>query len=269
MMWLSLGSRIAICVALAGVSASTVPEVAASTSDAVFDDFDGAAGASPDNRYWNFDVGHWGLNQQVQTYTNTAENVRLDGAGNLVIEALRSPSGHTSARLVTRGKVEMTYGVMSARIKLPSGEGISPAFWLLGSDIDAVGWPECGEVDIIETPDNPMEFHTTVHGPWIRQPPGKGDNYRVSISGAIADLSADFRTFWVSRAPNLIVVGVDDITLGVFTPDSIGSNGRWVFDRPMYAILNIAVGDAAAGAPSSATPDVSTMLVDWFRWVPA
>jgi beta-glucanase (GH16 family) len=244
------------------------PPAVAESPAAVFDDFNGPSGVAPDPGVWGYDLGPWP--DQLQTYTDSSRNVRLDGAGNLVIEARMGQDGViTSGRLVTRGKLDMMYGTLSARVRTPSGQGISPAFWLVGSDIDAVGWPASGEIDIVEMPNTGTYSYTTIHGPWVGAPPAGRPDYKVWTEGATDDLSASFHTFWISRSPYTIVIGVDDRTLATFTPASLKPDQKWVFDRPMYAILNVAVGDSWAGPPDESTTWPATMLVDWMRWLPA
>lgn len=253
-------------VVTAAILLPTAPAMAAAT---VFDDFNGPEGAPPDSRYWDYDGGAWYFNGQLQRETNSPDNIRLNGQGQLVIQALNTPTGITSGRLVTRGKVSMLYGTMKARIKMPSGQGISPAFWLLGTDIDSVGWPSCGEIDLLEMPNTGTHFYSTLIGPWVERPAGAEPGYSVRADGPIADLSADFHNYWIVRSPNKVVIGIDEVAVGTFTPQSLTSNQQWVFDHPMYALLNIAVGDAWAGPPDATTQWPATMLVDWFRWDPA
>lgn len=139
----------------------------AATSGAVFDDFLGPAGSKPNAQIWDYDLGGggWG-NNELQVYTDSADNVRLDGQGNLLIQARRTGTGYTSARLVTRGKANIQYGTMMARIKFPAGQGLLPAFWMLGSDITSVGWPKSGEIDLMELPNVGTTYNTALHGPW-------------------------------------------------------------------------------------------------------
>ena len=118
------------------------------TSAGTFDDFAGPAGSPPNPDIWDYDPGN--PNPGNQTYTSSTDNARLDGEGHLLIQAVKSGNSYTSGRLVTRGKVDMLYGRVSARIKMPSGQGVWPAFWMLGSDYANVGWPECGEIDLME-----------------------------------------------------------------------------------------------------------------------
>ncbi|NNE10145.1 MAG: glycoside hydrolase family 16 protein, partial [Gemmatimonadetes bacterium] len=133
------------------------------------DEFEGPAGQSPDPEKWNFDIGTgWG-NNQLEYDTDSPDNVSLDGEGNLAIVAREEEflgSQYTSGRITTKGLFEKTRGRFEARIKLPVGQGIWPAFWLLGSNIDTVGWPECGEIDIMEyLGHEPRKVHGSIHGP--------------------------------------------------------------------------------------------------------
>ncbi|WNG89876.1 glycoside hydrolase family 16 protein [Mycobacterium sp. ITM-2016-00317] len=227
------------------------------------DDFDGPAGARPAPQ-WRFQTGAggWG-NNEMQTYTDRPENVSLDGAGHLAISARGvSLDGITSARITTQGSVEFTTGRAEARIKLPAGAGLHPAFWLLGSDIDRVGWPAAGEIDVIETLNHAAEFHTGVHLPRTGSPRGE----QISASGPVPfPLADEFRTYWVERSPGRIVTGVDDITLFSVTPSDLDEGSRWVFDAPFFLLLNVAVGGDWPGPPDESTPNPSTMLVDWVR----
>jgi beta-glucanase (GH16 family) len=234
---------------------------------AVFDDFVGPAGSPPNPGLWGYDVGSgWGKGE-LQTYTNSTNNVYLDGQGHLVIAAQKSGDSYTSGRLVTRGRLAMTYGTMSASIKLPAGQGIWPAFWMLGTNIDTVGWPECGEIDLIETfQSDPTQYHITLHGPSAEAP---ADGYQVQFSGAITDLSQGFHTYWVTREPGRITAGIDSATLATFTPASMPPGGEWVFDnQPMYGLLDVAVGGGMPGLPDASTPFPAAMLVAGFRYTP-
>src|SRR5438552_14367198 len=131
------------------------------------DEFAGPANEPPDRAKWTYDLGAtgWG-NAELENYTNSTNNAALDGEGHLVIQAIAANGGYTSARLKTEGIAAFTYGRIEARIKLPFGQGIWPAFWMLGSDIGTVGWPRCGEIDIMENiGKEPAMVHGTVHGP--------------------------------------------------------------------------------------------------------
>jgi beta-glucanase (GH16 family) len=235
--------------------------------EAVFDDFDGPAGSPPNPALWGYDLGKGlGNINELENYTNSSENVRLDGQGHLVIQAHKSSAGYTSGRVVTRGKLNMLYGTLTARIKFPVGQGIWPAFWLVGADEGTVGWPRSGEIDLMELVNEGTTYNVTLHGP-------QGDSDYLDgagfgTSGHIADLSTDFHDYWMHWLPDSITIGVDDATLGAFTPRSLPDGAQWVFDHPMYALLNVAVGGDWPGLPTDATPFPATMLVDWFRYTP-
>ena len=133
------------------------------------DEFNGAAGSSPNPANWSYDVGTgqngWG-NQELQSYTNSPSNIAMDGKGNLVITAIRTGNLFTSARIKTQGLFAQKYGRFEARIKTPYGPGVWPAFWMMGENINQVGWPECGEIDILELRgQQPNTIIGTLHGP--------------------------------------------------------------------------------------------------------
>jgi beta-glucanase (GH16 family) len=229
------------------------------------ENFDGPAGAPPNPRWFDFEVGGggWG-NDEQQIYTRDPDNVRLDGTGNLIIEARRGRDRFTSARLITKKNLDMKSGLLEARIKFPAGQGIHSAFWLLGSNIKSMGYPGCGEIDVIEVVNKGGIYHNAIHGPvdedWNIQ-------WQQSNEGnAASDLSAEFHTFQVRREPGQITVGIDGYPVGVYQKSTIPPEGRWVFDEPMYAILNVAVGGAWPGAVEPSTTFPATMLVDSIRY---
>ena len=239
-------------------SASAAPVA----SGPVFDDFIGPAGAPPDPAYWTADVGssaeHGWERGSLQDYTDSPENIRLDGYGNLVIEARKSGSGYTSGRLVTRDRVAFPLGTISARMKLPAGQGIWPAFWMLGSNIDTVGWPGCGEIDIMELINTGTTYNVALHGP----------GSEIEKKGPIADLAADFHNYWMTRRHDSVTIGVDDATLATFTPESLPDGAPWVFKDPMFVLLNVAVGGNWPGPPDESTHFPAQMIVDWFSFQP-
>jgi beta-glucanase (GH16 family) len=250
---------------LSGVSVDSSGQIRlTATSGPVFDDFLGPDGSAPNSQFWTVDpasTAGW-ANGEVGTYTHSPDNIRLDGKGDLVIQARTTPTGYTTARVNTLGKVDMLYGSVAARMKLPVGYAIWPAFWLLGSNYPAVGWPQCGELDIAEMVSDDTNFHTTLHGP--------PNDFAIPAwpSSPIA-VSQDFHTYWANRQLNYIQVGIDDMALATYTPASLPEGAQWVFNAPMYAILNVAVGsNFAPGPPNATTPLPATMLVDWFRYTP-
>lgn len=226
------------------------------------DDFLGPAGAPPNPAYWTADVGssaeHGWERGSLQDYTDSPDNIRLDGYGNLVITARKSAEGYTSGRLVTRGKMLFPFGTVAARMKLPAGQGIWPAFWMLGANIDSVGWPECGEIDIIELINTGKTYNVALHAP----------NADIEQKGEIADLSVDFHDYWMTRRENSVTIGVDGTTLATFTPDSLPQESRWVFDKLMFVVLNVAVGGDWPGPPDQSTRFPAEMVVDWFSFEP-
>lgn len=226
------------------------------------EDFNGSAGSLPNPEHWAIDTGpsavHGWERGSLQTYTDSPENIQLDGRGNLVITARKGADGFTSGRAVTRGKLEFGFGTISARIKFPTGQGIWPAFWMLGSNIDEVGWPECGEIDIMELINQADRYHVAVHAPG-------GD---AEAKGPIVDLSREFHEYWVTRTESSIAIGVDGDVLKVFTPADLPPDSPWVFRDPMFVLLNVAVGGTWPGPPDESTVFPAAMIIDWLRFVP-
>ena len=238
------------------------------------DEFDGPAGASFDRSRWTADVGGMGFgNQEREYYTTRPENVALDGAGHLVFTAVaEAPSSgfqcwygqcqYTSARLKTTGLFAQTYGRFEARIRIPRGQGIWPAFWMLGANVDQVGWPRSGEIDIMENiGKEPSTVHGTLHGPGYSGSEGISGT-DVLGSAAYAD---DFHVFTVSWQATEIRWYVDGRLYHRVGPQTLPSGGQWVFDHPFFLLLNLAVGGAWPGDPTSATTFPQTMVVDYVR----
>ncbi|MDH4034397.1 MAG: glycoside hydrolase family 16 protein, partial [candidate division Zixibacteria bacterium] len=228
------------------------------------DEFGGTAGESPDAGNWGYDIGtDWG-NAQLEYDTDRPSNVSLDGNGNLAIIAREESymgRQYTSARIVTRGLYEPTYGRVEARINLPTGQGIWPAFWMLGSDFTTVGWPQCGEIDIMEYLGHQTNtVYGTIHGPGAYGGGGVGTSYVLEDG----QFDTDFHVFAVEWEEDVIRWYVDDVNYYTVTPDSLGGN-EWVFDHPFYIILNVAVGGNWPGPPDGSTVFPQTMLVDYVR----
>ncbi|KTR04220.1 glycoside hydrolase family 16 protein [Curtobacterium luteum] len=228
------------------------------------DEFDGAAGSAPNPSIWRYDLGAggWG-NGELETYTDSRRNSQLDGTGNLVITARREADGtYTSARLKSEGTYTAQYGRVEARIRIPRGQGIWPAFWMLGADIGQVGWPACGEIDVMENVGyEPTLVHGTVHGPGYSGANGISSTYRNPSGAAFAD---DFHVFGVDWRPDSITWTVDGTAYRTVTRADVGSN-PWVFDGPFFVILNVAVGGGWPGSPDATTRFPQQMLVDWVR----
>ncbi|HVK77322.1 MAG TPA: glycoside hydrolase family 16 protein [Kofleriaceae bacterium] len=208
------------------------------------DEFDGPANTAPDRGKWKYDLGGhgWG-NQQLEFDTDQLANAHLDGDGKLVITALKQSyngNAYTSARLRTEGLLDQRYGRFEARIKLPTGAGIWPAFWLLGSRFAQVSWPECGELDIMELRGSePDVVHGSAHGPGYSGGNPKTDRFELA-TGTFAD---DYHLFSVEWSPGEVHWFVDDHHYHAIRAIDMPAGQRWVFDDgPMFVILNVAVG---------------------------
>jgi len=235
------------------------------------DEFDGPNGSSPDASKWAFDIGGggWG-NNELQTYTSRTENARIED-GRLAIRALKEtytgpdnvPRDYTSARLKTQGLHQWTYGKVEARMKLPYGQGLWPAFWMLGADITQVDWPNCGEIDIMENIGRePAIVHGTLHGPGYSGANGISSAYTLAGGARFAD---DFHIFAVEWERNVIRFYVDANLYATRTPSDLPAGADWVFDKPFFIILNVAVGGNWPGAPDSTSVFPQTLLVDYVR----
>lgn len=230
------------------------------------DEFEGATGSPPDPLKWRFDVGtDWG-NAQLEYDTARPENVSQDGIGRLAITARQESylgRAYTSARINTRGLFSQRYGRFEARIRLPIGQGIWPAFWLLGADIDQVGWPACGEIDIMEyRGQQPTVVHGSLHGPGYSGGNAITRLYRLPDGENFVE---GFHVFAVEWDPSRIAFSVDGTTYQVVTANDVLAQGRWVFDHPFFLVLNVAVGGSFVGPPDETTPLPQSMLVDYVR----
>ncbi|HZI40289.1 MAG TPA: glycoside hydrolase family 16 protein [Gemmatimonadaceae bacterium] len=273
--------RVLFALVVAGCASATTngagvtsPNAPAGWTLAWSDEFNGAAGASFDRGKWVADTGGagWG-NQEREFYTTRAENIALDGSGHLVLTVRAEPAasnyscwygkcGYTSARIKTKGLFAQTYGRFEARIRIPRGQGLWPAFWMLGDNIDAVGWPQSGEIDIMENIGRePATIHGTMHGPGYSGGSGIGGPYSLT-RGAFAD---DYHVYAVEWSPNLIQWLVDDVKYFRTTPASIPAGKSWVYDHPFFLLLNVAVGGGWPNDPDATTTFPQTMVVDYVR----
>lgn len=219
-------------------------------------------GPELDRNNWTPEIGGtgWG-NNELQFYTDRPENVRIED-GQLVIEARDEffiPRNYTSARLKTEGLHAFQYGRIEARIQIPRGQGIWPAFWMLGNT--AGNWPHIGEIDIMENiGSEPNIVHGTVHGPNYSGGEGVGAS-AIDPGAAYAD---DFRIYAVEWEAEQIRWYVDDRNYFTLEPD--GVPGDWVFDdHPFYLLLNVAVGGRWPGSPDETTQFPQQMRVDYVR----
>jgi beta-glucanase (GH16 family) len=240
------------------------------------DEFDDPAGTPPNAANWTHEIGDgaanripgWG-NSELQYYTESTENAATDGNGNLVITAREAdgslpcyygPCEYTSARLISSHKAEFAYGRIEARLRVPQGAGLWPAFWSLGTDIGEVGWPQCGEIDIMEfVGREPYEVFGTIHGPGYSGGASFGDTYTFDFP-----VYEDYHTFAIVWQPDLIEWYVDDILYHTAEPADVAPN-EWVYNHPFFVIMNIAVGGNFGGPVGEETVFPQEMLVDYLR----
>lgn len=258
----NLGLLTIALTVIMGCSTSETQTVTNFTELVMQDEFD--TDGPPDSTIWNFDIGNgtngWG-NGELQYYTARTDNVKVAN-GYLLISALKESyegASYTSSRLLTKGLLEQTYGRFEARILLPYGQGIWPAFWLLGAD-DQQTWPQIGEIDIMEyRGQEPTKISGSVHGP------GYSGSESVTKSFTLPNdrFDTDFHVFGIEWGPEYINYYVDDVLYNQITPKDV--NGEWVFDRPFYILINMAVGGNYVGAPNSETTFPQIMLVDYVR----
>ena len=257
------------------------------------DEFNGPDGSSPDPKKWTYDLGRkgWG-NQELECYTNRLQNAHIQG-DNLVITAQKEnfmcsdglTSSYTSARLKTQGFFSQAYGRFEARIKIPAGQGMWPAFWMLGDNVTTDGWPKCGEIDIMENiGKEPGTTHVSLHGPGTSV--GTTDLTTTYTLPTPEKFSDDFHVFAIEWEPDIVRFYVDQSFQAAFrrTPGPArfpthSTTGRlsvasvllwkpgspWVFDHAFFIILNVAVGGAWPGSPDSTTQFPQQMLVDYVR----
>ena len=254
---------------------SVVPARAITWELAWGDEFDSQTHSGIDPDKWTAEIGGtgWG-NNELQFYTDRPANVSVNDKGRLVITALKENLGqkykcwygrcrYSSARLITKNKLEQKYGRIEARIKIPYGQGIWPAFWMLGNDIDSAGWPACGEIDIMENIGRePSIVHGTIHGPGYSGANGIGAACKLKSDGRFAD---DFHVFAVEWGPGEIRWYVDGEMYQRRTPADLPKDAKWVFDHPFFIILNVAVGGNWPGRPDRSTRFPQKMEVDYVR----
>jgi len=229
------------------------------------DEFDGPAGAPPDPTLWVTETGGngWG-NHELEDYTKDPDNASLDGDGHLVIIAIAKPNGgYTSGRLKTQGLFQVTYGKIEARMQIPYGQGMWPAFWMLGDDCGRKGWPACGEIDIMENiGKEPFTVHGTVHGPGYSGKRGIGGTATLTNGRILAD---DFHVFGIIWEPDRIQFLLDDDPYFQVTPSSLPAGAHWSYDHPFYLLLNLAVGGDWPGPPDATTEFPQRLVVDYVR----
>ncbi len=239
-------------------------------------EFNTPQGTRPDPKVWSFEIGDgsdrqlpgWG-NNELEYYTDT--NATTDGAGHLLIRAIKQPSSttlqcyygpcqYTSSRLTTKGRINFQYGKIEVRMKMPVGAGTWPAFWALGSNIDTATWPYSGEIDIAESLGRtPLTVYGTIHGPEYN-----GAGGLVQTVDASAPLSSAFHTYGLEWTPGALRWTFDG---RVYHKESKARFfGRtWVFDHPFFLMLNLAVGGGFGGAPGPDLQSPAVFSIDWIR----
>ena len=261
----ALLSLVCVCLLAACAAATPAPTatpipVPAGWELIWHDEFDGTA---IDRSNWTYDIGGWGWgNGEAEFYTERSENARLEN-GLLIIEARQEKyedSYYTSARLKTQGLQSFQYGRIEARLQVPEGAGLWPAFWMLGSGFDGTNWPDCGEIDIMEyVGREPDLIIGTAHGPgysgalglsrWNRRP---------------YDIADEFHTYAIEWQEGQISWSYDGEEYYTLTRADVG-NREWVFDQPFFIILNLAVGGQLAGMISPDTVFPAQLQVDYVR----
>ena len=268
----SNAKRIPNCVLLAILLASVLPSHAQSPKDWQLiwaDEFNAPSGTPPDAAKWNIVTGGKGFgNNELETYTTNLANAQQRN-GNLVITARKEdvtgpdgiPRHYTSARLNTQNHFAQKYGRFEARIQLPTGKGIWPAFWLLGDDHETIHWPNCGEIDILETIGASDTMYSTLHGPGYSGDKGISQKFPLPAGESVAT----FHLYAVEWSPNDIKFFFDNHLVVHRTSSDLPPNTKWVYDHPFYILLNFAVGGNWPGSPDDTTVFPKQMLVDYVR----
>lgn len=236
------------------------------------DEFDQPVGSGPDLTKWVHDLGDngWG-NQELETYTDSRENSfivadpeAIDGRA-LVIKAVKTATGYTSCRLKTHGKFATGPARIEARLKLPQGQGIWPAFWMLGVHIDSVPWPACGEIDIMEMVGHePGTLYGTLHGPGYSAKHGVTSSTQLPAGTTFGD---GYHVFAVDWKKDRIDWSLDGKVFHSVTPATLPAGAAWVFDgqHPFFLLLNLAVGGLWPGYPDATTTFPQEYRIDYVR----
>jgi beta-glucanase (GH16 family) len=239
------------------------------------DEFDAKDGTPIDASKWNQETGNggWQTNQEREYYTPGTANAVQQG-GSLVITATDqgasqySPCGYgtckyTSARFNTSGKFEQAYGRFESRIQIPKGQGLWPAWWMLGNDIGTAGWPQCGEIDVMENVGKtPSTNYGSMHGPGYSGAHPLTAQYTLANGAVLGDAYHLFAAEW---EPDVVRFYVDGVLYETRTPADVPAGDKWVYDHPFFIILNVAVGGGFPGDPDGTTSFPQTMKVDYVR----
>jgi beta-glucanase (GH16 family) len=264
-------ARAFIALFFAALPLAASPQTPASSWHLTWsDEFNAPAGSPPDPAKWNIVTAGNGFgNNELETYTAHPANIQQQN-GNLVITAqkedLTGPDGiprhYTSARINTLNRFSQKYGRFEARIQLPTGKGIWPAFWLLGDDHETNHWPNCGEIDILETIGAPGTMYSTLHGPGYSGDKGISQKFTLPAGEAV---DTAFHLYAVEWSPGDIKFFFDNHLIAHRTPADLPAGAKWVYDHPFYILLNLAVGGNWPGSPDATTTFPQHMLVDYVR----
>ena len=263
------------------------PSIALWSRPAWSDEFGGPKGTPPDPDRWAFETGNnggWG-NRELEVYCAPGASTPSpcdprhpsayqDGEGHLVIQAVKTPGGTwTSARLKTQATREFLYGRLEARLRSTVGAGLWPALWILGANVDGVGWPAAGSVTIMENVPStatsnglgPSTIRATIHGPGYSGANGLWQNHPLPGGGRVDD--EDFHVYGAIWSPSMIQFYVDDPgnVFCVRSAADVPPGGEWVFNHPFFLVLNLAVGGMWPGSPDASTPSPSRVWVDYVR----
>lgn len=235
------------------------------------DEFNGTDGSQPDTSKWVFDTGGDGwLNHELETYTDRPENVRVE-RGNLLIEARREDytgsdgiaRHYTSGRLKTLGKFAQEEGRFEARIKIPKGRGVWPAFWMEGNNVATAGWPGCGEIDVMENIGHqPGRVYATLHGPGFEAGSYLQSRFDLPDGQSLGDV---FHLYGVEWTGNTVAFFLDGKQYGSIVRDTVEHGRDLPFHQPFFLLLNLAIGGDWEGPPDPSTVFPATMMVDYVR----
>ena len=280
--------RLAFPVAIFIILLANISAHAQNWGSAVWaDEFNGAANSAIDPTKWTYDTGFLNVNSELEIYCSPSMNTQgcdptnpnefIDGNGHLMIQQRLANAGATwtSARLKTQGLKTFQYGRIEANLQIPSHQGLWPAFWMLGANIDSIGWPSCGEVDIMEnwpgqggTGGGINHNATSMHG----QGYSGGNSLSHTMTFPAGQDVTGFHTYGIIWSPNMMQFYFDDpnnITF-VRTPDDIPAGTTWPYNNPFFLITNMAVGGILGGPPDSGTPTATpVMALDYVRYYQA
>ena len=254
-------------------------------------EFNATTAGPPDTTVWSFDLGNSGFgNKEIETYCGppgyannpgtcpttfspSTSNAYIDGSGHLVLQALNNGGTWFSGRMKTQGLQDFQYGRIEANIQLPdtTNQGLWPAFWSLGSDINTTPWPACGEVDFMENW-SPQVFNgpgpngnkTSIH---TQVTAGNGIGKAFSFSGAGQQADSGFHTYGTIWSANMMQFYIDDPAKPflIETPSDLPAGDTWPFNAKLFLLANIAVGGTLGGTPSGLTPNPGIMMLDYAR----